>query len=405
MSDLLETARNRLVRLPGHFAQPVRVDSVEEIGPEVYLLKVRHSSGRLDETQVTRDELETALAEQSLGEAHTDARDLFRWVEGHRIKLSFAHDPLFAVSMSGVRGLPHQIEAVYRHMLPQPRLRFVLADDPGAGKTIMAGLLLKELKLRGVVDRCLILAPAPLTPQWQDEMLEKFDEQFEIVSSEQVRHQLGRSPWDRYPMVITSIDFAKRDDVRDDLLRAEWDLVVIDEAHKCAAYTGSDDSAVKTRRYALAEGVAARTERLLLMTATPHSGDEDRFTWFLGLLDPDQFSSPDLVKRQIAQEGNPYFLRRQKEDLIDEHGHTLFVPRFVRTQPFQLSTAEKELYDAVTLYMNTYLGLQPAAAGVLRSHSRARCCSAAWPRAWARSVPPWRNGRGAWRSGQMSWRG
>ena len=94
---------------------------------------------------------------------------------------------------------------------------------------------MKELKLRGVVDRCLILAPAPLTPQWQDEMLEKFDEQFEIVSSDQVRHQLGRSPWDRYPMVITSIDFAKRNDVRDDLLRAEWDLVVIDEAHKCAA--------------------------------------------------------------------------------------------------------------------------------------------------------------------------
>jgi superfamily II DNA or RNA helicase len=347
--------------LPGHFAHPVRVDAVEEIGPGVYLLKVRHSSGRPDETQVTSDELESALAEQGPAAVPADARDLFRWVEGHRIKLSFAHDPLFAVSMSGVRGLPHQIEAVYRHMLPQPRLRFVLADDPGAGKTIMAGLLLKELKLRGVVDRCLILAPAPLTPQWQDEMLEKFDEQFEIVSSEQVRHQLGRSPWDRYPMVITSLDFAKRDDVREDLLRAEWDFVVIDEAHKCAAYTGSDDGAVKTRRYALAESLAGRTERLLLMTATPHSGNEDRFTWFLGLLDPDQFSSPDLVKRQIGQDGNPYFLRRQKEDLVNEHGHALFVPRHVRTQPFQLSPAEKELYDAVTLYVNAYLG--PSATG------------------------------------------
>ncbi len=317
MSDLHERAKNRLVKLAGHFAQPVRIDAVEEIGLGVYLLKVRHSSGRPDETQVTGEELEAALAEQGPAAAQADAADLFRWVEGHRIKLSFAHDPLFAVSMSGVRGLPHQIEAVYRHMLPQPRLRFVLADDPGAGKTIMAGLLLKELKLRGVVDRCLILAPAPLTPQWQDEMLEKFDEQFEIVGSDQVRHQLGRSPWDRYPMVITSIDFAKRDDVRDDLLRAEWDLVVIDEAHKCAAYAGSDDGAVKTRRYSLAEGLAGRTERLLLMTATPHSGDEDRFTWFLGLLDPDQFSSADLVKRQISQDGNPYFLRRQKEDLVN----------------------------------------------------------------------------------------
>jgi superfamily II DNA or RNA helicase len=356
MADLRDTARNRVVTLPGHFAHPVRVDAVEEIGAGVYLLKVRHSSGQLDETQVTGGELESALAHQGLVAVRTDAKDLFRWVEGQRIKLSFAHDPLFAVSMSGVRGLPHQIEAIYRHMLPQPRLRFVLADDPGAGKTIMAGLLLKELKMRGVVDRCLILAPAPLTPQWQDEMDEKFDEQFELVSSDQVRHQLGRSPWDRYSMVITSIDFAKRDDVRDDLLRAEWDLVVIDEAHKCAAYTGSDDAAVKTRRYALAESLSERTERLLLMTATPHSGDEDRFTWFLGLLDPDQFSSPDLVKRQIAQEGNPYFLRRQKEDLVNEQGHELFVPRHVKTQPFQLSLAEKELYDAVTNYVNTYLG-------------------------------------------------
>lgn len=362
VSDLQDRARNRLLRFPGHFAHPVRVDAVEEIGSGVYLLKVRHSSGQPDETQVTGEELEKALAEQASVAALSDARDLFRWVEGQRIKLSFAHDPLFAVSMSGVRGLPHQIEAVYRHMLPQPRLRFVLADDPGAGKTIMAGLLLKELKLRGVVDRCLILAPAPLTPQWQDEMSEKFDEQFEIVSSDQVRHQLGRSAWDRYPMVITSIDFAKRDDVRDDLLRAEWDFVVIDEAHKCAAYTGSDDGAVKTKRYALAETLAGRTERLLLMTATPHSGDEDRFRWFLGLLDPDQFSSPDLVKRQITEEGNPYFLRRQKEDLVNEHGQELFVPRHVKTQPFQLSTAEKELYDAVTRYVNEYLSA-PAAGG------------------------------------------
>jgi superfamily II DNA or RNA helicase len=323
---------------------------------------VRDSSGRPDETQVTGEELLRALADQGRAAGLADARDLFRWVEGQRIKLSFAHDPLFAVSMSGVRGLPHQIEAVYRHMLPQPRLRFVLADDPGAGKTIMAGLLLKELKLRGVVDRCLILVPAPLTPQWQDEMSEKFDEQFEIVGSDQVRHQLGRSAWDRYPMVITSIDFAKRDEVRDDLLRAEWDLVVIDEAHKCAAYTGSDDGAVKTRRYALAESLAGRTERLLLMTATPHSGDEDRFRWFLGLLDPDQFSSPDLVRRQIAQDGNPYFLRRQKEDLVNEQGHELFVPRHVMTQPFQLSAAEKGLYDAVTRYVNEYLGA-PATGG------------------------------------------
>lgn len=356
MSDLEERARNRLITLAGQFTRPVRVESAVQIGPGVFLLQVRHSSGRLDEAQATGDELEAALASPTDADVLVDPHDLFLWIEAQRIHLSFAHDPLFAVSMSGVRGLPHQIEAVYRHMLPQPRLRFVLADDPGAGKTIMAGLLLKELKLRGVVERCLVLAPAPLTTQWQDELAEKFDESFEIVTGEQVRHQLGKSPWERYPRVITSIDFAKRDDVRDDLLRSTWDLVIVDEAHKCSAYTAADDSVVRTKRYALVEAVAGQAERLVLATATPHSGDEDRFTRFLGLLDPDQFSSPDLVKRQIGQVNNPYFLRRQKEDLVDERGQKLFVERYVKTQPFQLSPPEYELYVAVTGYVNTYLG-------------------------------------------------
>jgi superfamily II DNA or RNA helicase len=356
VSDLEDRLRNRLISLPGQFTRPIRVETVFPIASGVYLLQVRHANGHIDEAQATEAELEQALATPDDAEHLVDPHDLFLWVEAQRIRLSFAHDPLFAVSLSGVRGLPHQIEAVYRHMLPQPRLRFVLADDPGAGKTIMAGLLLKELTLRGVVDRCLVLAPAPLTTQWQDELAEKFDEDFEVVSGEQVRHQLGRSPWERYHRVITSIDFAKRDDVRDDLLRSTWDLVIVDEAHKCSAYTAADDSIVRTKRYSLVESVAAQAERLVLATATPHSGDEDRFTRFLGLLDPDQFSTPDLVKRQIAQPNNPYFLRRQKEDLVDERGHKLFVDRHVKTQPFQLSPAEYELYRAVTSYVNTYLG-------------------------------------------------
>ncbi|GGP41051.1 helicase-related protein [Streptomyces abikoensis] len=358
MSDLGERAKNRLIMLDGHFAHPVRVEHVETIGAGVLLVRVRHANGAPDETQVLESELQAALANVSPQPELVDPRDLSLWVESQRIRHAFAHDPLFAVSMSGVRGLPHQIEAVYRHMLPQPRLRFVLADDPGAGKTIMAGLLLKELKLRGAVERILILCPAPLTTQWQDEMLDKFDEQFEVVSSEQVRNQLGQNPWERYPLVVSSIDFAKRDGVRDDLFRSQWDLVIVDEAHKASAFTkrGKDERIVKTKRYSLVEGVSQQADRLLLLTATPHSGDEDRFTRFLGLLDPDQFSTSDLVKKQIANENNPYFLRRQKEDLVDEHGGALFVERHVRTQPFQLSPAEYSLYLDVTQYVNTYLG-------------------------------------------------
>jgi superfamily II DNA or RNA helicase len=358
MTDIEERARHRTVHLAGHFTAPVRVETVEDIGADMLLVRVRTAEGLPDETTLAVAELEAALA-IAIGPPETvPAAQLFRWVESHRIRLAYAHDPYFAVSMSGVRGLPHQIEAVYRHLLPQPRLRFVLADDPGAGKTIMAGLLIKELKLRGVVDRTLVVCPAALTFQWQDEMLDKFDERFTRVSAEQVRWQLGGNPWQHNSQVVTSLDFAKRDDVIGDLLRADWDLVIVDEAHKCAAATYGDEIK-KTRRYVLAEELARRTERLLLLTATPHSGDPDRFTNFLALLDPDQFASADLVRRQLRQANSPYFLRRQKEDLIDERGAKLFVPRHVRTQPFTLSGGELRLYNDVTDYINEFLAAPP----------------------------------------------
>jgi len=354
-ANLQERARNRQVELRGHFPAPVQIEVVEPIGDRLYLVRVRTAAGTPDETTLTAAELEAALDRATPTATTVDPRDLFRWIESHRIQLAFAHDPYFAVSLSGIRGLPHQVEAVYRHLLPQPRLRFLLADDPGAGKTIMAGLLIKELKLRGVVDRILVVAPAPLTVQWQDELYDKFDERFEVVSSQQVRWQLGGNAWQHYAQVVTSLDFAKRDDVLPDLLRAEWDLVVVDEAHKCSAATYGEEIR-RTRRYVLAEELSQRAERLLLLTATPHSGDSDRFAHFLALLDPDQFSSSDLVKRQIAAPDNPYFLRRQKEDLIDEHGRKLFVPRTVRTQPFTLAAPEMALYEEVTAYINRFLG-------------------------------------------------
>src|SRR6266498_2358213 len=322
-ANLQERARNRQVELRGHFPAPVQIEVVEPIGDRLYLVRVRTAAGTPDETTLTAAELEAALDRATPTATTVDPRDLFRWIESHRIQLAFAHDPYFAVSLSGIRGLPHQVEAVYRHLLPQPRLRFLLADDPGAGKTIMAGLLIKELKLRGVVDRVLVVAPAPLTVQWQDELYDKFDERFEVVSSQQVRWQLGGNAWQHYAQVVTSLDFAKRDDVLPDLLRAEWDLVVVDEAHKCSAATYGEEIR-RTRRYVLAEELSQRAERLLLLTATPHSGDSDRFAHFLALL--------------------------------DEHGRKLFVPRTVRTQPFTLAAPEMALYEEVTAYINRFLG-------------------------------------------------
>jgi superfamily II DNA or RNA helicase len=357
------------VRVPGHFAGVVRLEAADPLGDDFFELRVRTAAGGLDETQLARADLENGAIELVDEQpALVPGDDFFDFVEAHRIELAFAHDPNFAVSMSGVRGLPHQIVAVYRHMLPQARLRFVLADDPGAGKTIMAGLLYKELRLRGVADRVLIVCPAPLTFQWRQELADKFDEEFDILSSDRVKWDLGDEAWRRTDRAITSIDFAKRDEVRAGLERADWDLVIVDEAHKCSAVSRWDpteerEKIDKTRRYGLVEHLSGRTERLLLMTATPHSGDPSRFFNFLRLLDPDQFSENELAAQQIGRDDSPYFLRRQKEDLKDEHGADLFVPREVSLQPFSLSQPELELYHAVTDYIQEFLGAQGGKRG------------------------------------------
>ncbi len=252
-------------------------------------------------------------------------------------------------------------------MLPQPRLRFLLADDPGAGKTIMAGLLLKEMELREAIERVLILCPAPLTIQWQDELLRWFGESFDIIFSAVDQQQLV-NPWHRSAQVIASLDYAKQDDVRERVWNERWDFVVIDEAHKCSAYTksaaGRGDEVEKTKRYQLAERLAANTDHLLLLTATPHHGDDDRFAHFIRLIDFDLFPEPHRVgnqateiRRDILRLGPdcPWALRRLKEDLRDLRGRRLFPDRHAHTVTFKLNQHEYDLYKAVTAYINQFL--------------------------------------------------
>jgi SNF2-related domain len=158
---------------------------------------VRLPDGSPDEAIVSTEEAEALFGQTSTGAAKVtpaDADKLRLLVESARLRLAYTPDRHFAVSLSGIRTLPHQIEAVYMKMLPQPRLRFLLADDPGAGKTIMAGLFIKEMKLREAIDRVLILCPAPLTIQWQDELLRWFNEPFDIVFSAVDQQQLV-NPW------------------------------------------------------------------------------------------------------------------------------------------------------------------------------------------------------------------
>jgi superfamily II DNA or RNA helicase len=352
--NLADAAVGRQISLPGHFVGFVLVEAVDQLDG-LLVLRVRTAEGNLREAVVPPHELAAGLETAIPPKRETvSADELFLLVESARIRLAFAHDPHFAVALTGIDVLPHQLEAVYERMLPQVLLRFLLADDPGAGKTIMSGLLLKELRLRGIVERVLILCPAPLTIQWQDELSTKFDEGFELMTSERIKGTLTTNPWHEYARCIASIDLAKRDDVRERLLEAHWDLVVVDEAHKCSARTDGDKVS-KTQRYQLAERLAKKAERLLLLTATPHQGNADQFTHFLRLLDEDQFVDQERNKAVIQVDGNPWYLRRMKEDLRDFDGQLLFTKRHAVTQSFELTPPERELYDEVTQYINEFL--------------------------------------------------
>ncbi|MCS6835320.1 MAG: helicase-related protein [Anaerolineae bacterium] len=392
-SDLL----GRTILLPSHHADPLHIEAQEADG-DFYHLRLRTAGGRLIEITLTAQELREALAElPAQRPAIVSGTHLALMIEAERIRRAYAYDPYFAVSLCGVEPLPHQLEAVYERMLPQARMRFILADDPGAGKTIMAGLLIKELKMRQTIERILVLCPAPLTLQWQDEMRTRFDEIFEVIRAENAKDQLGGSVWQRFSQCIASIDFAKRDDVAPELLRASWDLVVIDEAHKCAARWFGDEVR-RTRRYVLAEALSDRAERLLLLTATPHSGSAEQFAYLLRLLDQDQFVGPDRVDNyaQLNQQAlmldeqvaSPWFLRRSKEDLRSFDGARLFTQRTAITVSFELSEAELALYQAVTDYINRYLprqtGRKQAPVALARTVLQRRLASSV--RAIARSL-------------------
>ncbi|MEI6310167.1 MAG: helicase-related protein, partial [bacterium] len=279
-----------------------------------------------------------------------DPEQVFLYLEGLRIRNAYQFDPLFGVSVSRIDPLPHQIEAVYYYILANPRIRFLLADDPGAGKTIMAGLLLKELKYRGLVQRALIIVPGHLKEQWLREMKERFGESFLVVDRAVLNASWGQNAWKENSQIITSLDFAKQDDVRQQLKDSRWDLVIVDEAHKMAAYQYGE-KVDKTIRYRFGEDISRIAKHLLFLTATPHRGDPENFRLLLDLLEPGFFANTQMLQASIENRDNPLYLRRLKEDLRDFDGKPLFPPRQVHTLEFPLSPDEKELYEAVTEYV------------------------------------------------------
>ncbi|GAA2611463.1 helicase-related protein [Dactylosporangium fulvum] len=275
----------------------------------------------------------------------------FRLVaEVQRISLAGLFDPMLAVATSDVQPLPHQIRAVYGEMLDRAPLRFLLADDPGAGKTIMAGLYIKELLLRDDVKRCLIVAPGGLVDQWQDELYFKFGLRFDILTPAMVDAALGSTVFEQYPLLIARMDqLARNEGLIAQLDDAEFDLVVVDEAHRMGAhYFGGKLN--KTRRFQLGERLRDHTRHLLLMTATPHAGKEEDFQLFLTLLERDGFEGK--FKTGVHNADTSGLMRRMvKEDLLTFDGKPLFPERIAQTVPYELTADEQDLYERVTDYV------------------------------------------------------
>lgn len=332
--------------------QVVRVVTTEPVGDNALTVYYKTSDGKLLERMLFRtDEAKLSLAEAGRPWAFDAPGEDFKLAaEAYRINLAHLFDPMMAVHTSNVEPLPHQITAVYESMLPRQPLRYVLADDPGAGKTIMAGLFIRELLMRADAKRVLIVAPGSLVEQWQDEMFEKFGLTFTLFSRERVEQSRSGNPFDDIDLMVARVDqLARADDLQEKLRLSRWDLVVVDEAHKLSAsYFGNKVN--KTKRFQLGELLGSITRHFLLMTATPHNGKEEDFQLFMSLLDSDRFYGKfrdgahkvdvtDLMRRMV------------KEDLLKFDGTPLFPERRAYTVNYKLSYIEAALYAAVTEYV------------------------------------------------------
>ena len=269
-------------------------------------------------------------------------------------------DPFAAVDTSNIEPYPHQIDAVYNRLLTRKPLRFLLADDPGAGKTIMSGLLIRELVLRGDVARCLIVAPGSLVEQWQDELWDKFGMSFELMSRAAVEASRTGNPFTEKNLLIARIDqLARSEELIAKVKASDWDLVIVDEAHKMSAHRYGDELR-RTKRFVLGETLRECTRHLLLLTATPHNGKNEDFLAFMTLIDPERFTGRLRAAKGDAEGDGPampdiddVMRRRVKENLVTFEGTPLFPKRYAHSLNFELSKPEADLYEAVTGYVRT----------------------------------------------------
>ena len=348
--DLNDLINGVIIQGP-KWSAPIEIKTIERYTDYVRIIGV---------TTTTRIYIDQILSETDLPLIKTVAREVkfdsepwkvFLSLETKRYRFATIYDPLLAVNVSKVDPLPHQIEAVYSHVLRMPRIRYLIADDPGAGKTIMAGLIIKELKLRNMVKRILIVVPGHLIDQWRRELKERFEEPFKVINRVSIDEAYGENVWNSNDQIIASMDFVKKEDIISSLNASTFDLIIVDEAHKMSANRYGNKTQ-KTARYKLGETLTKIAEpHLLFLTATPHSGNSENFRLFIDLLEPGFFSSTKMLEESIKNKENPFFIRRIKEDLTDFNGKRIFLPRHVKTTTFRLSEEEKKLYNDVSKYV------------------------------------------------------
>ena len=356
------------------FNEPMRVETARRSGSntwEVGLVGLR--SERFRRVSLTADDISCLEITDSTLSYDGDARLLRLGLQAYSLGIAYEFDPYFGLSISRVDPLPHQLEAVYHHLLKLPTVRFLLADDAGAGKTIMAGLLVRELKLRGLVERVLVVCPSNLGFQWQRELREKFDEKFLVLKGSDIREQFGVNQWLEQKQIITSLDLAKRSEILPGLRQVHWDLVIVDEAHRMSAR----DESHKSLRYRLGEMLRDTSDHILLLTATPHKGDPVNFTLFLQLLDRDAYADVKSIQEAMDRRRAPFYLRRTKEAMVyfpqrQEDGEwaakPVFTKRIPQTAEFKIDGPEFELYRAVTRFVKT----QSQRAAAQEDNPRAR---------------------------------
>jgi len=356
------------------FSEPMRVETARDSGNGTWVLGlVGTQSECYRKVTLTQHELSSLDIIDTVFTYDGDGQLLKLGIQAYSLGIAYEFDPYFGLSISRVDPLPHQLEAVYDYLLKLAQVKFLLADDAGAGKTIMAGLLIRELQLRGLAERIIIVCPANLSFQWQRELKEKFDEKFLVLKGSDIRDQFGVNQWLEQKRVITSLDLAKRTTILPGLRQVQWDLVIVDEAHRMS-WT---PPARKTARYALGELLRDISDHMLLLTATPHKGDPVNFSLFLQLLDVDAFADVRSIREAMDRRRAPFYLRRTKEAMVyfPEYqtdgtwiAKKIFTKRIPHTVEFQIDGPEFDLYREVTRFVKR----QSAQAALQGDDPRAR---------------------------------